>query len=100
MAAAAPELSRLAENTRQAHDGLASLSGSGSATGHPAAESAFEEMVEAWRNVTNQFAHAIHEFADATGSAAELYTESDTSSMVLSPVAKPEPDDTPILWGP
>jgi hypothetical protein len=93
----------LEESTRDAHSGLSGLSGSGGAIGYPDADSAFESMISAWVNVANQLASSIHEFAEATGTAADMYTgteQSNEQSMVLKAVAPDPPPDVNLPMGP
>lgn len=100
VAAERASIARLADATHTAHGGLMAARGAGSAIGHSGAEAAFESMVDAWRNVANQLAASIHEFAEATGAAASMYTEADAGSIQVQPTAAPEGSDTPVLWGP
>jgi hypothetical protein len=91
---------KLAESTRDAHNGIQGLDGAGGAIGYPDAESAFQGMLDAWRNVADQLASSIHEFAEATGAAADMYTASDTQSMVLDKVAPDPPPEVNLPLGP
>lgn len=90
----------LAESTETAHDTLAALGGAGAAAGDARVIAALDGAIDAWRNVANQFASSIHDYAEATGQAADLYDGAEAASMAVEPLEAPEPTPAPILMGP